>query len=38
MLEKKPSEPIYNKNGVRITRNVLDIQGERYQIRYIDSI
>ncbi len=38
MLEKKPSEPIYNKNGVRITINVLDIQGDRYQIRYIDSI
>lgn len=38
MLEKNPSEPIYNKNGVRISRNVLDLQGVRYQIRYIDSI
>jgi len=38
MLEKTPAEPIYNKNGIRITRNVLDIKGDRYQIRYIDTI
>jgi len=38
MLEKTPAEPIYNKNGIRITINVLYLQGDRYQIRYIDSI
>ncbi|MGK7905111.1 MAG: DUF6232 family protein [Hormoscilla sp.] len=38
MLEKTPAEPIYNKNDIRITRNVLDLKGDRYQIRYIDTI
>lgn len=38
MLAKTPAEPIYDKNGIRIARNVLDLKGVRYQIRYIDTI